>query len=61
MIVKVAENGDFIFTFRADEVGLGLQILESLEPKNEEAEQAIQGSIELLMANNHKHQWVTLN
>jgi hypothetical protein len=61
MIVKVAENGDFIFAFRADEIGLGLQILESVEPKDEEAERAIQHSIEMLMANNHKHQWATLN
>jgi uncharacterized protein YqhQ len=61
MIVKVAENGDFIFAFRADEIGLGLQILESVEPKDEEAERAIQHSIDMLMRHNNQHQWATLN
>lgn len=61
MRVRIAENGDFVFMFRADEVNMGLDILKSMEPKDEESEQAIQHSINLLLDNNHLHEWAIIN
>jgi len=49
MHIETADDGSFIFVFRANEVDFGIQILTSIEPASDEGEAAIQRSIDMLI------------
>lgn len=58
---KIADNGSFAFFFEAEEVELGLSILESIVPANEESQQKLQDFMDLLLSTNNLHQYRTIN
>lgn len=61
MRFKMDDDGNFIMIFRADEVDLGLEILQAMEPKSEADELSIQDCIDLLLASNNLHKFRVIN
>lgn len=61
MRFKMDDDGNFIMIFRADEVDLGLEILQAMEPKSEADELSIQDCIDLLLTSNNLHKFRVIN